>query len=1489
MRWVLPSLGRRLRRLMVALLVLIVILVGAFGVLQTSFGRQWLSGVIADVASGPGFSLTITGLEGTIPFAMRAERIEIADDRGAWLVLRHADVDLSAAGLLLGHVDIRHLTFSAIEVERLPEADPNAPATPIFDRLRVPSLPVGVAVEHLAVERLALGPAVLGEKVDATLTGAAVLSGASAHLDLDLRRTDDHPGSIDLRAGLSGTPPVLKVRLTADEPSGLLLAHLLHRNDRPPLAVSFTGEGPLTQWHGRLEATAGSLARLEFDVALAGGRNAVVTIAGSAAAARLLPEGIAPAVGNRVPLRLRATFAASGAITLDELSVELAAGILTGKAAFGGPGRKLRAELRADLPDLAPLSGFLGLPAEGSARLSATLSGSEARPALALDASADAMRLGASGAKRVEAHLTANPSGNLDDPKSQIEMAAQGRVEAVIIPDALAVPADLGRDVDWSVAMSAALDGSTVALSRFTAQGAGLDLAGSGRFAPASGVGNGMLHLAVADLRPLSAALGHRVDGALTIDATASQQPGGRPSIRLNGSLAKLRTAIPAIDALTGGAVTIVGAAEHHAQNAWAQGAWVLDRLAISGSGASVTGAGRFDPAAGRLAGTITAEVPSLQPLAAAVGERTAGRVTGRVSAEGTLDHLKATAQIDGSDLGVGSARLDRLQLKAQVPDLAAAKGTIDGDFRRGDLAGTVVLEADVTNRDEVLIPRFRIAAADGIIEGKFRIDPATLLARGTLSGRMPELARWSRLAGVNLTGSVAIKAELERGRGQNIDLTLTGDRLSWGAGSSRMGLGHLAASANLTDVMGTPAGKAQGTMTALTLSSGSVDQASLSLTSGQPGRFAFTVDAKGRFGDPVGVTIGGEYNQAPGRAGMDLRIARFVGSIGKDRVNLTAPLTLSQRGADYSLANLALAFGSGRITGNAALRGATLSARLTARNLPVAPVARFAGYKGAGTVTLDANFSGTTAAPRGQFTLSGRALSVSLPGQRLPSLSVEATGDWNGRELGVKGRLGGLKGAALNFSGSLPLVLTARPFNLAMPATGRLALRLQGAGDLANIADLLPLGEDRLAGNFTFDAGVAGSIASPAATGHLTITGGRYESFATGAVLTNLQVDLNGDRDRFTLRRLTAGDSANGKLSARGSIVLAGGAGPSVNLTATLTSFRVAARDEAVVVASGEVSVAGNLTSPKVQGRLTVDRADCQIPDSLPPSITRLAVVNVNRKLSRAGRNARSASALSAAARSEAPALALPLDIQITLPGRVFVRGHGLDSEWRGRLKIGGTSAAPAITGTLEAVRGTFDILGKSFRLTRGTIAFDGGEKFDPLLDIATEVIASDITAQALISGVASAPTIRLTSTPQVPQDEILSRVLFGRGLGQITVGEGLQVAQAAATLAGGGPGILDRLRTSLGLDRLNFGALAPGPASSNLNPAAGGSATSGTTISGGKYVADGVFVGATQGTTPQSSKVTVEIEVRRHLTVETDLSRTGGSGIGLNYKYDY
>jgi len=333
--------------------------------------------------------------------------------------------------------------------------------------------------------------------------------------------------------------------------------------------------------------------------------------------------------------------------------------------------------------------------------------------------------------------------------------------------------------------------------------------------------------------------------------------------------------------------------------------------------------------------------------------------------------------------------------------------------------------------------------------------------------------------------------------------------------------------------------------------------------------------------------------------------------------------------------------------------------------------------------------------------------------------------------------------------------------------------------------------------------------------------------------------------------------------------------------LTATLKHFRIAARDEAVVTASGTAAVAGTIVSPKITAQLTAEQGDITIPDHLPPSVTRLKVVELNSRGTKGS--------TSRPKNTEPPAVPAALDLELAVPGRVFVRGHGLDSEWNGHVKITGTSEAPRIAGSLNALRGTFDVLGKSFKITRGRITFDGDPKLDPAIDISAEVTSGDVTAQVLVGGLASNPTITLTSTPALPRDEILARVLFDRGVGQITAAEGIQVAQAAETLAGGGPGVLDRIRSRVGLDRLVFGSAPAGTASSNLSPATGGNAAAGTAVSGGKYVAEGVYIGAAQGLSPQSSKVTVEIQVRPHVTVETDLSQSAGTGIGLNYKYDY
>ena len=149
------------------------------------------------------------------------------------------------------------------------------------------------------------------------------------------------------------------------------------------------------------------------------------------------------------------------------------------------------------------------------------------------------------------------------------------------------------------------------------------------------------------------------------------------------------------------------------------------------------------------------------------------------------------------------------------------------------------------------------------------------------------------------------------------------------------------------------------------------------------------------------------------------------------------------------------------------------------------------------------------------------------------------------------------------------------------------------------------------------------------------------------------------------------------------------------------LTNFLVANSDEATAPVDADIRASGTLDAPKLYGRFTLRRSDFRIPDQLPPSIANLNVVEIDSR-----DPARTAVALAAAARAKpaAPALPIALDVEMNVPGQAFVRGHGLDSEWRGKLVVTGTSNAPSIGGGLNVVRGSLNLLGKNFVIRRGT-----------------------------------------------------------------------------------------------------------------------------------------------------------------------------------------
>jgi len=1458
--------GKFLRWVGIGLGVLALCLVAVFALLQTRIAKDWLAREVAGAISDPDFTVAIDVVDGIVPFRMTVQRIDIGDRDGIYLTLRDTGLDISASALLAGKAHIRALTIAEADMAR----SSTAPSTtPLMDYLKVPHLPVPIALDRLLIGKLSLAAPVLGESIVATIDGSAELAGGRAQVSLDLHRIDGAAGKILLGTELAGDPPVLSLGLDAAEPTGVVLDRLLARTDRLPLALSVNGSGPLTDWHGRVDASGGSVAHVAADLSLAAANETVLELSGTADVARLLPAEVAPLVGDRVALSGRAVFGTRTVV--DPLFVEVAAGRVMGQFAIGGAEKTVAADLRASFPGLSVLSGLLGQPLGGSATVTALVTGTESQPSLDLNLSLDGLRIASSGAEHIEAEIRATPTGTVQAPETRIEVAANGRLLGLVAPEGVVVPAELGRDLDWSLAGTVARDGRAIDWTGVAAQGLGAALNGAGRMTEA-GVIEGRAGLTIADLRPFSGFAGHPLAGSVEMEANAERSGTSGFTASLAGSAKGLRTGIAAADALLEGSASITGAIERDDA-----GVLAINRLAVTGASASLSGDARFAPATNEVSADLVLDLPRLKPLAVAFGADVTGTASAQFNFAGPLDHLRLSGSVTGTALTAAGTRLDRLQLAAQVPDISDRRATIDGSFHAQGVDGKLGLVAQLDENSELVVPSFRLAAADSAIDGSLRVRLDTGLVRGSVAGRAADLAPWSRLAGTPLGGSLDFAAGLDARDGQLVDFSLNGARLAAGRGSSRVAVGRIAATGRFADVLRAPSGSARLSLQAASFGASDLTAANLSVDAPRPGRFAFQGDARGQ---PLTLALAGDGALEPGRT--DIRFTRFTGSLGNDRLFLEQPLTLSRRGADLAFSDLALDFGSGRITGSGALRGETVALGLNVAHLPVTSAARLAGYRHVrGTLNAAATLAGTLRAPQGRVSLTANELGVAASRHsRLTNLGVGIDGNWNGRNVDLNGQVTGLQGDRVALSGSVPLLLTPAPLGISVPPEGRLALQLQGAGQVEHLADLLPLGEDRVTGHFTADLTVGGTVASPAANGRLRLADARYTNFATGAVLNNMQADVVGDGGRFSLTSFSATDNANGTLNAHGEVVLTGPSGSAAQLSATLANFRVAARDEGVATASGTVTVAGPLTAPKVTAPLKIDRADIRLPDSLPPNIVVLKVVERNG----------SAKPAQPVAADQQPALPVALDITVDMPGNIFVRGHGLESEWRGRLTITGTSAAPVIAGSLEQTRGSVDLLGKTFTLTRGVITFDGTAKLDPVIDIVAEASASDITAQVNINGPVSAPKITLSSVPTVPQDEVLARVLFNRGVGQITAAEGLQLAAAAGTLAGGGPGVLDRLRGGLGLDWFRVGSGPSGLASSTLNPrTTTGSSAGATALSAGKYIAPGVSIGVSQGLSPPTSKVTVEIELRPHLTVQGEAGQSGSTGIGLNYNYDY
>ncbi|MEQ9607475.1 MAG: translocation/assembly module TamB domain-containing protein, partial [Kiloniellaceae bacterium] len=427
------------------------------------------------------------------------------------------------------------------------------------------------------------------------------------------------------------------------------------------------------------------------------------------------------------------------------------------------------------------------------------------------------------------------------------------------------------------------------------------------------------------------------------------------------------------------------------------------------------------------------------------------------------------------------------------------------------------------------------------------------------------------------------------------------------------------------------------------------------------------------------------------------------------------------------------------------------------------------------------------------------------------------------------------------------------------------LAASLDRTGDIATLLLFVPLPEHRLNGDASIAVTVDGTVAAPRAEGSIALRNGRYENLENGTILRDLTLAAEATEERVTLSTLSANDGAGGTLRGEGSLAVDPAARFPLDVTMTFDKFHAVRRDDVTAVTGGKLTLSGDIDAPQVEGRFTTETVEISLLANLPPNVVSLDVVEM-----------RDGEVVAAPEEAEAPPPVDPvLDIVIDMPRRVFVRGRGLDSEWAGRISVQGPASSPAVSGELNLVRGFLSVVGKPFDLTAGKVSLPEGADSEPSLDVTAVHEGENITVTARLSGTLSQPSLDLSSSPEVPRDEIVSRVLFNKSAAQLTAAEAAQLAIALRELTGSGGGvdILGFARRTLGVDVLRIETADTGRAA----------------VEAGKYLTDDVYLGVKQGADPQSTAAGVEVELTPNITVESEVTGSGASKSGVRFQWDY
>ncbi|TCD14054.1 translocation/assembly module TamB domain-containing protein [Oricola cellulosilytica] len=1399
---------------------------------------------VEEQLSTPTRQIRLNGIQGTLSSNVSFDSITISDEDGVWLTIVEPTLEWQRRSLLGGKLDIQSLTAERIDWPRMPARDEAAPA-PEASGFQIPELPVSVVIEELRITEAEFGQPVFGLASVLSLEGSIALEDGNLDAGLDIRRLDGPGGQMALGATYDGGTETLNVDFSLDEPADGVVANLLNIPERPPVRLAINGTGPVNDLNIELafdvdgeRIASGSLEMneplfsddLRADLVLSGPIQ------------RILPEQHRAFFGDETRLSADVTLRSGGGIDLRNLQLDSGALDITASASTLDDG--FPREITADInllsqdgqPVRLPLSGEPVTIGRGNLKLRY---GTETSDGWLLTGYFDDVNAPDIAIDKIEIGSAGDVTGLRSPDERAIDYTLDVKAEGVRPADE-GVAKALGETLTLE-ARGAWRSGQPVRLDEATVVADAVRVQASGTLAALTFTGTARVE--ASDLTAFSLIADRDLAGSASLAVNGDAAlVGGAFDLALDGTLSDPSLGNETADRLLAGTSTLSGKAARSDEGLR------FTRLHILNDQARISVDGLYASTEANLrANADIFSISVLQPEA-----------TGSLALTAAIDKPAGSRRDAPLDV---TAELTLKDARLQARSVPRASVSFDGKISGPEITGQISGAGSVGGETIDISGTFRKEEARLVLDGFLaRVGLSRLdgdiawedgLAEGELSISSNDISGLAALALIDAEGSVNGDVKLASTNGKQ---DVVADLLVLNARFNQYRIGEADIDATLVDVRGTPV--IDATVTGNHIKAAGVLIERIVASANTSGAVTnFDADATLQNGTLVETT----GNIETTRDGFDAQIQQLSVQSRYGDIRLLGPASISNADGVTRIESFSADVAGGRIAASGTV-GETLDIQANIDALPLSVANSFRPDVGlAGTLSGTFNTRGTPGNPRVAF--DARATSVSaaaLESAGIAPIDATASGEYGNGTVQLSS-FNASNSQNLDFSGAGTIPLSG----------SGLALRISGTAPLTFAERFLAGRGTSLGGTLRIDASVTGSLSSPNADGLFSLSGASITDPLSNLRLTQVGGVAGLRGDTISINSLSAQLAGGGAITVGGTVGIGGGL--PANLRITLRDAVYSDGELVRTRLSGDLAISGELANgPLISGRVDLEETEITLPETLAGDADLLPIDHVNPDRDTLATLRRIEAALPKGG-SGAPRAPVRLDVTVNSPNRIFVRGRGVDAEFGGRVRVTGPLTALQPVGSFNLIRGRLAILSKRLELTEGRITLTGS--LDPLIDLVAQVQGDDIVASIRLSGRASDLSLDLSASPELPEDEILARILFGESITNLSPLQIANLATAVASLAGGGSGagLAGQIREGIGVDDLDVVQDSDGNVA----------------IRAGKYIQDNVYLDVQAGST--GAEASINLDITDSLTAKGTVDTQGDSKLGVFFEKDY